>query len=403
MYTNSINSFLSHINKLSCNALEVCISSAKEYGVNIYLIGGIVRDLLLEKELKDIDITVEGNAIEFAKFLESKKNCKIIAVQENLKTAKVRIHGCIDIDFASTREEKYLSPGVMPEAYNFGCDLSKDVKRRDFTINTLAIKLNEPGEYNIIDYFGGLQDLNDCKIRILHPKSFSDDPSRIIRAIKFKKRLDFEYETNTYTLMQNYLKQINQSIPLERIKHELCSYFSMNKNNLYKELINTNAYKLITDNPVIKIEESNICKIKKYISLSKKEQWFIYIIFLLVNCSSIPQRLNLDSKQKKIIQGTKEMLEAEKPSDNFEIYKLFKDKNNLSLFAYYVLTTDDNLIKFIEELKDIQVLTTGHDLIALGLKPSEYFNKIFDKILKEKIFNGIKTKNEELEFVKSLL
>lgn len=107
------------------SAIMAASKVAENHNIKIYLIGGIVRDLILANDIKDVDISVEYDAIEYAKLLVEETECEIISTQENLRTAKVKFSNGIEIDFASTREEKYTKSGVLPVAYNFGCELSK--------------------------------------------------------------------------------------------------------------------------------------------------------------------------------------------------------------------------------------------------------------------------------------
>ena len=133
-------------------AIYIASDAALKSKISIFLIGGIVRDLIIGNEIKDIDIAVEGDAVEFAKILEEDFGCEILNIQENLRTSKVSFaNGCV-IDFASTREEKYIDSGILPVAYNFGCSLIQDIKRRDFTINTLALALTGKNKYSLVDY-----------------------------------------------------------------------------------------------------------------------------------------------------------------------------------------------------------------------------------------------------------
>ena len=367
---------------------------AEKYSVKIYLIGGIVRDLILKNKIKDVDIAVEADAIEFAKLLEKEADCEIIAIQENLRTAKVKFENDVEIDFASTREESYTKSGVLPTAHNFGCALEKDVKRRDFTINTLALKLTGEDKFSLVDYFDGYSDIQNKKIRILHDKSFIDDPSRIIRALKFKIRFDFELEEKTEVLMQDYLNNVDKKMPLERIKGELKQYFSNSKQGLYKYLIETNAYKLISNNPIKDIDET--------VFQNEDNLWFIYFALLLVNCE-YDERLNMTSGEKKIISEVKELINSKTPTSNLEIYNKYIDKNDISLTLYYAISKDKTVEKFLNALKQIKVLITGKDLIELGFIPSAYFNELFEKILKEKLDGKIQTREEELEFVKQFI
>ena len=373
------------------SAISVASKVAEKNNIKIYLIGGIVRDLILKNQIKDIDIAVEYDAVEFAKIIEKEVPCEVVAIQENLRTAKVRFENGVEIDFASTREENYTKSGVLPVAHNFGCTLEKDVKRRDFTINTLGLNLTGDEKFSLVDYFDGYSDIKNKKIRILHDKSFIDDPSRIIRALKFKVRFDFELEEQTSALMQEYLNTVDKTMPLERIKGELKQYFSIHKNGLYDYFIKTNAYKLISNNPIKEIDE-NLFK-------DEENLWFIYFVLLLVNCE-YDERLNLTSVEKKILSETKEMLNSETSISNLDIYNKYIYKNDISLKIYYAVSKDKTVEKFLNALKQIKVLITGKELIELGFIPSPFFNELFEKILKEKLEGKIQTREEELEFVK---
>lgn len=382
--------------------LEKVSVLAQNFNVDAFLIGGIVRDILLENKISDIDIAVQGNATEFAKYIEERTEAKVIAIQENLKTAKVEFENNIVIDFASTREEKYSKSGVLPVAYNFGCRLEEDVKRRDFTINTLAIQLTGEKKHSLVDYYNGYQDLKEKKIRILHNRSFIDDPSRIIRALKFQKRLDFEIEEITYNLMQNYLFDVDKEMPLERVKNELKQYFSIKTDNLYSTIIETKAYKLISDNPILDINVNNFERAKDFQLEIHEDIWFIYFILLILNSDFATSRLNLTGYELRVIQEIKSLMNSavSDTSTNKEIYSIFNNMLEPSIFIYYFITGNKAVEKFFVALKEIKVLLTGKDLIDLGFIPSAYFNKLFDKILTEKLNGKLKTKEEEIEFVK---
>lgn len=390
------------ISKEALSVLKKISALAQEFYVEIFLIGGIVRDILLENKISDIDIAVQGNAIEFAQFIQSKMGAEIVAIQENLKTAKVKFENNIVIDFASTREEKYSKSGVLPVAYNFGCLLENDVKRRDFTINTLAIKLSGEEKYSLVDYYNGYQDLKDKKIRILHNKSFIDDPSRIIRALKFQKRLNFEIEEITYNLMQNYLLDVDKEMPLERVKNELKQYFSIKTDNLYSTIIETKTYKLMSDNPILDININNFEKAKDFQLEINEDIWFIYFILLIVNSDFATSRLNLTGYELRVIKEVKTLINSSinDSSSNKEIYSIFNNMLETSIFVYYLITGNKAVEKFFVALKEIKVLLTGKDLINLGFIQSAQFTKLFDKILTEKLNGKLKTKKEEIEFVK---
>lgn len=249
-------------------------------------------------------------------------------------------------------------------------------------------------KFSLVDYLGGYEDIQNKKIRIIHNNSFIDDPSRIIRALKFKVRFDFEIEEQTFSLMQDYLNNVDTTMPLERIKGELKQYFSIQKKGIYEYLITTNAYKLIADNPIKKIDDNRI----QY----EDDLWFIYIALLLVN-SNYDERLNLSASEKKVLLEVKEMLEMKLPVSNIEVYNSYSNKNDISLRIYYLISQEKTLQRFLTALKQIKVLITGKELIELGFIPSPYFNELFEKVLKEKLDGKLQTKEDELEFVKQFI
>ena len=388
--------------KENYNAISQVSMLAEKFGVNIYLIGGIVRDLLLNIKIKDIDIAVEGDAVKFMEFLKNNINCEVIAVNEALKTSKIKFDNNVEIDFASTRTEVYNIQGNLPEAENFGCKLIEDVSRRDFTINTLAVKLTGIDKYSLIDYYNGENDIKLKLIKILHKNSFIDDPSRIVRALKFKIRFGFEYDTQTLLLMKNYLNNINHSIPLERIKNEIIDYFSENIPDLYNEFIKSNIYKLAVDYPVLSVNENILKDLSGFNLYSEKDKKFIFFTLLFVKTEHIFEKLNLSSKEKNIIYEVRELLNTLKEEAEYKlsIYKKFNNKNPISIAAYYLITQDKDVLYFYKNINKIKILINGNDLINLGLKPSKLYNEIFEAVLKEKLDKKLNNKEEELNFVK---
>lgn len=384
-------------------AITSAITVAQTIGVDIFLIGGVVRDLILDNPIKDIDIAVQGDAINFAHELLKAVPCEIVNVQENLRTVKVKFQSNVVIDFASTRQEKYEKTGFLPTAYNFGCELKDDVKRRDFSINTLALKLTGINKFSLIDYCNGYKDIQNKKIRILHDNSFIDDPSRIIRALKFKVRFNFKLEEYTHSLMQEYLEEkIEKNIPLTRIKNELAEYFQINNSEIYTTFIKSNAYKLICDNPIKTLNETKFKKLKKFEIFDERDIWYVYILALLVNSNYDATRLNLSNYDIKTLSEIKKLLSS-KPIDvekNDKIYSTFHNLNELSIATFFVLTEDKAVEKFLTTLKNIKVLITGKELIELGYIPSPKFAKIFEAILKEKLKGKLPTKEDEINFLK---
>ncbi len=189
---------------------EFLLDLAKASNQEIYLVGGAVRDLIKRIEMKDFDILCSKNAISFAKHLEEKNLAEIIAISEEFCTAKIKWKINEDkfviMDLATARSEIYEYPGALPKI-KFPVLIRKDIARRDFTINSIVIKLNRSKFY---DPFKGMKDLRNRIIRVLHSKSYIDDPTRIIRAIRFAIKFDFDISPED-------LKLIEQALADERI------------------------------------------------------------------------------------------------------------------------------------------------------------------------------------------
>ncbi|WP_059103978.1 CBS domain-containing protein [Shouchella shacheensis] len=189
---------------------------ADRQNASAFLVGGVVRDLFLQRENDDIDIVVEGDAIHFAKQLARSKG-GAVSVYEHFGTATWRSpHGTID--FVTARSEHYEHPGALPSVVP--SSIQKDLERRDFTINAMAMYINASRLGEMIDIFCGQQDLKNQQIRVLHPLSFIEDPTRIFRAVRFALRLDYTLEEQTAELAKSIGAPLKRISP-KRLMREL--------------------------------------------------------------------------------------------------------------------------------------------------------------------------------------
>jgi len=208
--------------RLSAPALDLLRSVgeiAGSEGCAAYLVGGVIRDLLLRHDNRDLDIVVEGDACAVARALGARLDARV-HVHEAFQTAAVFAAADLRLDLATARTEHYERPGALPEVAPGG--LRQDVFRRDFTINTLAVRLAPPGFGRLLDYFGGRRDLQAGKIRVLHGLSFIEDPTRAYRAIRFALRLGFEISSETAHLMRVALREeVFARLSPERLRREV--------------------------------------------------------------------------------------------------------------------------------------------------------------------------------------
>ncbi len=192
--------------------------SAQKCGYAIYVVGGYVRDLLLGKKVKDIDFVVVGDAMKFADQLKKDLHLRTIVRYPRFGTFMTRYYG-YQLEFVNAREESYQQDSRKPQTRQ--ADLYSDLSRRDFTINTLAMDISPQNFGKIIDVYNGQQDLKNKIIRTpLDPvQTFSDDPLRMLRAIRFATQLNFTIEEQTFKAIQANAHRL-EIISQERITDE---------------------------------------------------------------------------------------------------------------------------------------------------------------------------------------
>ncbi len=348
----------------------------------LYYIGGVVRDKLLGVKSFDVDITYEGNAIEHcSQFGE--------VIQENpdFGTVRVSVNGQ-EVDFASTRSEIYPQKGHLPVVSKIGCSLKEDVMRRDFTVNALAMRVSDQ---KIVDYVNGQKDLKNKVLRVLHDKSFIDDPTRIIRGLKFRARFNFELEEKTRKLQEEYLQNINYDMSFKRVKKELIETFNLNSQKAFELFINEEIYKLVSPTE-FKLPNTNIEELINNYPVNNK--WLIYV-GLLPDLSNI----ELTKFERKIIEDAKQVGELK---TDFEIYKAFKEMSLESILLYGIQKDLTAVKHYLNTLRNINISITGEDLLNLGIKPSQKYQEIFDEVLKAKLQNPDMTKDKELILAKNI-
>ena len=237
--------------------LELCLKAADKISLPIFLVGGVVRDIITGKKCFDVDITIEENAIEFSRFLrkEYPQITKIKEIHHDFKTSKMLFdinNEIIELDIASTRKEVYQYPASLPVIREIGCSIYDDLKRRDFTINSMALSLNSLSFCKLNSIFSGYNDLIEKMIKILHPLSFIDDPTRIIRALKFGVRFNLNSDPAADKLEKACIENgLFDGLAGERIKSEIKQTFNLNKAVCLNKFVKDKIYSLISRNMVI--------------------------------------------------------------------------------------------------------------------------------------------------------
>ncbi len=214
--TNLASKIEKHLPAKLIDFMGAAGKTAASRGQNIYLVGGVVRDLLLGKPNLDLDLVVEGDAIELAKQLAETMQAKI-TTYPRFNTAKLK-WGKWSVDLTTARSETYTKPGALPTVKP--SSIEHDLSRRDFTINAMAVHLSPSRYGELIDTHGSRNDLEYKLVRILHEKSFIDDATRIWRGLRYEQRLDFQLEKATLKLLKRDIPMLD-TISGDRIRYEL--------------------------------------------------------------------------------------------------------------------------------------------------------------------------------------
>lgn len=406
---------------LICLASEVSAATDNK----VYLVGGFVRDLILGVKNFDLDIVVEGDGIKFAEELAARLEVKLIR-HKRFGTATLVLDHSLKIDIATAREECYPAPACLPLVKSGS--VKDDLKRRDFSINAMSVSLNPYDYGKLIDFFHGLDDLRHRQIRILHDLSFIDDPTRILRAIRFEQRFDFKIERKTLRLLKEAAKlKALQGVQPQRLRDELI--LMLKEDHPIKQIKRIQQLVgLSFIHPRLKIGKNNYLLLKsveREVSWFKKncplrrhiDIWLIYLMAILDHFSvgSIKTIFNgfvfrrgeekriLDYKKinHKFIKQLKDRYS--KPSKifnllnplSYEVIILIKAKYKAKIAAKHI----DDFFKFYHF---VRIHITGSDLLRQGFSAGPFFKKIFTKVLVAKLDGIVRTKEEELIFIKKL-
>lgn len=408
--------------------LQLCSQTASLLNYKIYLVGGIVRDLILGRKNLDLDIVVEGDAIELAKKVAEASSSEF---KRHIFFGTATVYfDKFKIDFATARKEFYPKKGALPRV-SFS-NLKDDLFRRDFTINALAVSLNKENYGELIDFYNGLDDLKKGLIRVLHKESFLDDPTRIFRAIRFEQRFGFTIERTTLCLLKEAKERGALSwIDEHRIRNEI--FLILKEENPYPYLKRINELLsfsfLEPELGYLKKKDFLLLRrikraIKFYYQFSFLPALNIPIVYLLgiFNSLSSPtlftklpifcSNFGLKKKEKKILEETfsyknKVKILKDIQSDKVKIYQILKPLSCESIVFYYAYFKDKKIRKAIQtyftELFSLKLFTKGEDLKRLGIKPYQKYGEYLEKLLYQKIKLGLKTKEEELKELKRLI
>jgi len=413
------------LKKLSPEFKKVLKTASKlsaKSGYKIYLVGGVVRDLILRKKVFDLDIVVEGDAIKLASKL-SKQLSSGFKRHHVFGTATVIWKGH-KIDFVTARSEHYPHWGALPKVKP--ASLAEDLLRRDFSINAMAISLNKDDYGKLIDIYGGLTDLKKGFIRILHDRSFLEDPTRILRAIRFEQRFKCRFQPKTQYLLKQALKaKALKLVNPHRLRNELILILKEPKPYSYIRRVSSLCAFSFVD-PKLKLNKlnfelfKNIEKaLKQYQKRFRKQRqlevWTIYLGAILINFSlkkikailhnfgfKKGERIIISSMRKGLLK-IKKLDSKLKPKAIHQILDQYSLEAILFFYAYYSrIKLRKNIDYFLDELIHSRILLRGRDLKEIGLKPYTLYGKVLKSLNYVKLSKSLKTKEDELREVKRI-
>jgi tRNA nucleotidyltransferase (CCA-adding enzyme) len=391
---------------------------ADQGGHKIYLVGGFVRDLLLRQPNHDIDIAVEGDAIPFVTKLSEHLGLEF-KVFDRFHTAKL-YHQALTLDFSSTRREIYETPGALPKVTI--SNLFDDLHRRDFSINALAMSLSTEKGYQIIDHFNGIEDLKAGIVRILHPKSFVDDPTRLYRALRFAHRLEFKMDSDTQELFNTGVnKKFVQLLSMKRVASELEKFFyEPRPDALYQWAARHRLFSCFSNKArICPLNLENIAENQgiEVESLNLDLDAIYWTTFLFQMPPSFKMAATTDlgishSTRQKVTEGLKGLrripafLDSLSKHDHIKLYYLLSKQHLETLLALISLeataSQKEKIFHYLQNLMHIKPIINGKDLLALNIPTGPHIRAILDHILELKLEGKSLTKLEELEIARKL-
>lgn len=397
--------------------MHLVADEATQSGFPLYIVGGSVRDLILDSVIKDLDFTLEGDAIKFARALAKKHGGKVIT-HDKFHTTTWSVNSFIDIDIVSARKETYEQPGALPSVKRSGID--DDIRRRDFTINGMALRLDRNHFGELTDPLNGQADIERGWIRVLHPRSFVDDPTRMFRAVRYAGRYGFEIEAETLQLFNGESRKILSQLSGERLRHEFDLIFDEAKpDEMMKQLKDLNLLSIIhsslsaadgrrltlmVDKPE---EDFGEFAVPEILSFKQTLGWILYLMNLsekevegIAKKLAFPVLLTKATCAASFLYEDRPSFVKRKPSEwTFHLDGL----PSLAVYAVWLANSESPLKEYLTKWQKVGSFATGDDLKARGLNPGPKFKEILFRLRAAWLDGEVKTEEEEKKLLNSLI
>lgn len=407
--------------------LKVAGDLGKEIGNEIYAVGGFVRDILMGRPNFDLDLVVEGDGISFAKQLVARLGGRVQA-HTKFKTAVAILEDGQRVDVATARLEYYEYPAALPTVEL--SSIKMDLYRRDFTVNALALRLN-PGRFGqLVDFFGAERDIRNKTIRVLHSLSFVEDPTRILRAIRFERRFDFHIGGQTMRLIKNALNlELFSKLSGTRVMHELqwivaeedpISCFNRMQELGILEAIHP-LLQLKNDRIQILTELGKVHNWYNLLYLEPEiEPWKLYFLGLTMGIkrdviTEVTERLHFTKREERELLQLRDMIGDALmklmgwKEGKSKLSKLYSILHPIPVEGVLFLMARSrkehirrNISQYLTRLRYIEIDVTGNDLQELGMEPGPIYSMILDKLMESKIDGVAETRDVQLKLAKRL-
>jgi len=398
---------------------------AKASGVQVYGVGGFVRDLLLRRDNFDIDIVVEGDGMDFAEKLAVSTH-GISKRHRKFKTAAITLPEGFSVDIASARLEYYDRPAALPTVSHSSIKL--DLYRRDFTINTLAVRL-DPGSFGeLLDFFGAQEDLREKRLRVLNNLSFVEDPTRILRAIRFEQRFGFRLGKHTLNLMKHAIQSgfidllsgkrfFNEFALILGEEDPVVVLKRMDELGVLKAI---HPKLVVTDRIIntLRAARESLAWYDLLFQRQKADRWVVYLFALTdyMHTQVLDQvmerfKIPLNNRQKWLEERKEGMIRLGQlrrkvktaecpPSCVYE--KLNPLHLNTLIFMMAKadsIETKKALSAFVTDYSKTKIFLKGNDLQGLGIPQGPVYQKIFHHLLMLSLDGKVTGKKDEISWV----
>ena len=383
---------------------------ASGLGIDLYLVGGSVRDVLANAPLTDVDIMASDNPERLIESIRGRGDAKVQKASA-FGTWSVTVRG-VEMDVSTARRETYERPGALPTA--FPGTIEDDLARRDFSVNAMAISLSEDSWGDLLDPHDGVTDLSRGVIRVLHDRSFEDDATRILRAIRYSYRLNFRLEPQTEPLLERGLAFLSTISP-DRVRHEIERIFREPRAG---DMIET-AWKLgvlAAIHPGLRAEQKTLQAIQAEPGdNTRRDHLLLGSMVQSVaegDMESVVERLNLNSDWARLVRDVAAVRERlpELEDENMarsRVYRLLQGLHPHAVESCTMAATDAKVVEwvrvYLDELQHVSPRLDGNDLMALGVREGPAVGLVLTKLLDARLDGLVVSLEDEENFVRRAL